>query len=443
MGIFVGIYCLILKAEHKLNKYFNIIAALSFAVLFSLQVYFANKLRFTPAWDLEAVFSGATELLNKGTFTRYSSDTCHKDYFYIFPNNGGELFLLYTLFKIASVFKITDFFMAASVFNSFICSFTMVITACIVRHYFGAKGGIFVIILFLLSPPFWFMGAVFYSDTLSMIFPVLGYGIFLISEKTNVVYKKVILYCAVAVTLGIGMLIKPTVLILLIGIVISLVLKADFKKLALFVATSAVFIGVINLAFNAVTYRFLDKETLNEKKMPVSYWLAVGANDDGYYNNNILAEGLNEADPVQRNKKLLQTAKSGYKNKGVTGVIKHFAKKSSIAFGDGTYALSSFLDDGPVKQSSLHSFLLYGRENYKIYSHISTGIFLAIQTLMLFGIFKRRNINSIIPLFCIFGLMLFLLFWEISPRYIINFIPMIFISASFGVCNVDCIYKTR
>ena len=99
LGLFVVIFRL---KENFFIKYYYVIVVAAAVVLFCLQLIFGFRIRFEPIWDLEAIYKGAITWVEQGTFTGYSSDTCHTDYFYIFPNNLGSMAFLAGIFKISN-----------------------------------------------------------------------------------------------------------------------------------------------------------------------------------------------------------------------------------------------------------------------------------------------------------------------------------------------------
>lgn len=60
-------------------------------------------LRFTPSFDMDAIYSGAIQWTQNGNFSNYY------EYFGYFPNNLGSMGFLHIIFKIASLFGVKDF----------------------------------------------------------------------------------------------------------------------------------------------------------------------------------------------------------------------------------------------------------------------------------------------------------------------------------------------
>lgn len=434
--LFCGYF--IYKHRQTLSKYFWGISIIAGLIHFIVLIIIAFPLRFAPIFDLEAIYQGAIELAEGRSFSEYTSNTCHTDYFYIFPNNLGSMAFLAAIFKLVSIFGIKDYFIVATIFNSIMCVATMILSSYISKKLFGVTAGLCTIIFFLTSPPFYFIGPVFYTDSLSLLFPVLSFFLFLKGEESTKLNKKIGLYIACALACTVGALIKMTVLIFAIAVLIYFILYKKWKDLAIFTIAIVSVFAILLSSFNAWIYSsHLDKAKAEQTNTPVYYWIDLAFHGNGGYNNNIYKMSRNEPDPEIRKQILKNDIKKAIDELGTKGVYNLFEIKSARAFGDGTYALSDFLDDRPSKINSLHKFITYDGEEYDKYSTLATAIFLSIQLLMvLSAALKKKEPRIIITQLSVFGIMVFLLFWEINSRYITTFIPFIFISAIGGLSSL-------
>ena len=158
------------NAEALLSKKFPWIVVFSAVGMVSVQICLGLLLRFVPAWDLDAIYSGAIRWAETGRFADDSS------YFQYFPNNLGGLTLLYLAFRPLHLLGGTDYFAAAVVFNSALLTSSMLLTVWAAKTQFGVPGGMFALLLFVASLPFYVLGAVFYTDALSMFPSVTAAG---------------------------------------------------------------------------------------------------------------------------------------------------------------------------------------------------------------------------------------------------------------------------
>ncbi len=434
--IFFG--CFFNKQRELLSKYFSQITLLAGSVLFLIQMLMLSPLRFEPIFDLEAIYRGAIELTEGRLFSEYKSKTCHTDYFYIFPNNLGSMVLLAAVFKFFSLFKITDYFTVAAVFNSVMCVSTMVLTSHISKKLFGVGAGLVTLLIFLMSPPFYFIAPVFYTDSLSLLFPVLAFFLFIKAEESKSSTSKALLFVGCALACAVGALVKMTVLIFAIAAAIYLILRKKWKDITVFSVITVSITLLLFTLFNTWIYSsHLDKAKAEKTNTPIYYWIDLAFHGNGAYNNGIYQMSRNESDPEIRKGILKNDIKSAIDELGADGIYKLFEKKSATAFGDGTYALSDFLDDRPTESGPLHELLTYNGKNYGVYSIISTAVFLSVQILMvLSAVLKKKDCRILITQLSVFGIMLFLLFWEINSRYITTFIPFIFINSAGGLTAI-------
>lgn len=422
-------------ADEKADKhYIKLLLAMS-GFLFAVQIIFAYLLRFDPIFDLEAVYKGAIHWVQTGTFVDYDSSTCHADYFYIFPNNLGCLYFMYLLFKGASTIGISDYFMVASVCNSLMICGTLLLSSGIARRLWSKREGLLCASMFLLSPPFWFLAPVIYTDSLTLLFPVAAWYCVLRAEECKNRLCTVGLYLLSAMLVVVGGMIKPTVWIAFIAIGIVQLLRKQWLRQAILTVTAIVLLVAANFAFDSMmSPKYLDPVKAEQMNLPYEYWLSIGLSQDGDYRDDYFQIAMEPEGQEAKKEALKPIIEFDLKQQGISGLFRLFTVKTTRAFGDGTYASSDFLDDRPVKPNALHDFLLYESKHYSVYTHIATGVLVALLALAVLGCIKSSSdFRSIVAPLCLFGLMLFLLVWEVNARYILNLVPMLFISAVSGV----------
>lgn len=443
-AVFLAIFVLaaigLERKQQFFERHYRWIAVGCGVFLFLIQMLLMPMLRYDPTYDLEAIYKGAIEWVEQGTFTGYTSETSHADYFYIFPNNLGGMALLALFFKLANLIGIRDYFVVASVVNGILSVLSMLLASSICKRLFGVTGGMTALLLFLCSPPFYLIAPVFYTDALSLVFPLASFWAILQAEDSSRISRKIGWYLAAALGCLVGALIKMTVLILPIAAAGYFLLKRKWREIAVFAAAMVIVLSLGFAGFNAHMYSaHLDREKADQMNTPIEYWIACAFQGDGGYHNATFWEQRREADPVARKELLQEKIRTAVDELGLSGVYDLFERKSARAFGDGTYALSDFLDDRPEQEDGfLQQTVRYNGEHYGIYRTLSTAVFLAILILMLLSVrFKERDGKLLIPQLCVFGILLFLLFWEVNSRYITTFIPLIFICAVGGIGRVS------
>ncbi|MCI8307097.1 MAG: hypothetical protein HFH14_03505 [Lachnospiraceae bacterium] len=433
-GIAVLAYYLLNRFSVVIKKYYKIILAV-FLVIYGITVVVNGfLLRFTPAFDMDAIYGGAIQWIEKGTFFDYH------EYFGYFPNNLGAMTVLHFVFSIASVFGVSDYFAVGIIFNSFIIIMTVLVVSLVCRKLMGEVAGVMALVFFMLCVPFLVMGAAFYTDSLSVLFPALFYYLYLKFREQETLKKRLIYSVLMGLALAVGMLIKFTVLIILVAVVIDALLSVNWKNVCLFTACS-LFIAFITFGImnTYMYYEHLDKETCDNLKTPYLHWVMMGMQNNGYYNPGDY-EFTRSLAPEDRNKACLNVIKERIGGMGLSGMAELFMNKAAVCFGDGTYALSDFLDDTPANETWLHKYVLYDGEKYVSYRYFTTGQLLVVYLLMLLGAVRclmEKGLNrcrTLAPSLAALGILSFLLLWETSGRYFTNFVPLMIICAvlSFG-----------
>lgn len=375
----IGMFILSKIVQEKIDRHFKKVLIVFSIVYYIVLIRMGFLLRFTPSFDMDAIYSGAIQWTNEGNFSNFY------EYFGYFPNNLGSMGFLHIVFKIASLFGIKDFFTVGIIVNSALITGTAVIVSLICEKIAGSKTALMSLILVLLCFPFYFMGAAFYTDSLSLIFPVLFYYLYLCLKDENDKKKQIIYLVTMGVSLTIGMMIKFTVVIVLIAVVIDAFLCIPWKKALLILVVSLAFYGVAVSIYNHNIYKnYISDEQYQNLKTPYWHWIMMGLQNNGYYNPEDY-EYTRSYDVNERSTACRKKAMERIKELGVSGLFKLWTNKAVICFGDGTYALSDFLDDTPANETGIHNYILYAGKNYSKYQSFSTGLLIVLYLLAIVG----------------------------------------------------------
>lgn len=435
------LYCInqiLNKYDEFISRYFWRIISGGLIIVLVINVIAGYMLRYEHIFDLGAIYTGASEWSATGEFMGRMNPTCDQNYFYYFPNNLGGMTLLYVAFKIASIFGATDYFAISMVTNAILAVLTLLLIVLVCKRMFGVKQGVMAMVCMMAMPALYFVAPVFYTDSLSMVFPILViylYFQYIDSEATS---KKILFASLIGIACAVGMLVKFTVLISLIAVIVYHLLKKNFLSVIPMVAISvAIIFGIFSL-FNQYFYaNHLDEATAENLNTPYSHWVMMSLEGQGQYNPQDYEFTRSFNDASERSTAISNRIKERIGAKGVVGMLELFNKKAIIVFGDGTLAQSDFLDDNPVNLNSLHSLVTYDGENYKMYRYICSGVYFSLLLLMLVSAFNGFRLNrqsmELLPMLCMFGIMLFLMFWEVSSRYVTNYVPMVVILAVGGL----------
>lgn len=430
-------YFFLSKYNEFLEKHYIKIVAAFLGTMLILQIIFGYFLEITPQFDFENIYKGAISWAETGTFPNPG------DYYFYFPNNLGGLWLLSIVFRIVGIFQIENYYMAATVTNALMNVTMMLLCFCICRKLASIKTGLFILFIFMVSLPSYFGASVFYTDVLTMLFPVLFYYLYLKFRETTDLKWQVLFLVLMGLTAWVGMSIKFTVVIITVAIAIELVLRLEFKRLLLGVVVVAAVYMVCNACFYHMIYSdHLDQETAENMKLPPTHWIMMGLQGDGDYNGEDAAFSGSFDDPDERKDAIFEKIKQRISDYGAAGLFDLATRKAVKYFSDGTYELNAFFGHGMVKDTVLNDYITAEGEHYEQYQTFCTGVFLGFIFLMAIGGFgnlyqyKKGDFASlpyITPLLAVFGIMLFLTMWETHPRYITNYIPFIYICAATGM----------
>lgn len=442
MGITIAllffVYRFFKQYSFKVQRYYWAIIGLGLGVLLITNIICGYLLRYEPIFDLGAIYTGAIQWVETGNFMEHINWTCDANYFYFFPNNLGGMTFLYVFFKTASVFGIGDYYAVAIIANAILTALTVLLTILICKKILGICESLIALLCFLLFPPFYFMSAVFYTDALSLVFPILIIYIYLKFLETESKKGKVFYLLLIGISCAVGMLVKFTVLIALIAAIIHYSLNKGILRALIVSAACAMLIIGVFAGFEQYMYaNHLDESTAEKLRTPYSHWIMMSLAGDGRYNPQDYAFTRSFEDPNVRSKAIRAKIKARIEEQGITGMLQLFYEKESLAFGDGTLAQSDFLDDGPQHTTFLHKFLLYDSQYYEIYRYFASGIyfaFLFFACIAAYFSMKRKTANeTLIPILCLCGIMMFLAFWEVTGRYATNYVPLLFLSAVHGL----------
>ena len=430
MGRLVSAY------QAALEKHAGVITAVFLAGMAALQMAMGLRLRYQPVFDIDALFGGAAEWAETGSFASYY------DYYASFFNNFGGLRFLYLVFRLARALGVRDYYLAATAANCLLSVGTMFVTGQTARKLFGVRGQIMAYGLFAVSPPFYFIAPAFYTDALSMPFPILTYWLYLLAKEQPRRKTRLALYGLMGCAAALGAQIKATVVIVCIAIVIDGMLTWSRRRTAVMAVLAAVLLLLGQAGLEHTIYRHLDRDQAERERTPLLHWVMMGLTGTGMYNPDDYAFTRSFSDADEQDAALKAEIKARLRDLGVDGLVRLLTTKGNICFGDGTYGLSDCLGGEPLSRTGLREWLLPGGAHNGAYRHICTGVLLALYGLMILSAAqdafspRRGTAGVLVPRLAVFGLLLFLLCWEARWRYFSNYVPLIFLSSLPGIDRV-------
>ncbi|MDO4740175.1 MAG: hypothetical protein Q4A66_05865 [Eubacteriales bacterium] len=420
--------------EERAQRVFRIALPLTAAAYVAASVWFMHTYRYTPVWDPDAVFTGAQNWL-AGSLTSRSTPTFDaQTYFYYFPNNLGATFVLRGWFALTRGW---DPYIAACALNCVLSTGMILCAGGAARELGGARMGLLALLVLGCTLPLWFSCAAFYTDFLSICFPVGALFFALRAERAASLRTKALLWTAAGVMAALGAMIKITVLIMPIALVLWQLLRGKWRAaLGLALAAGLLFALGQFVLHKSLYPSQLDPQRAAQMNTPVQHWVMMGLRGDGAYNPQDYAFTRSFADAREAKAAINGEIVRRIGELGPAGFLRHLARKTGIALSDGTLMLSDYYDDAPAAPQWLQELLLPGGENYGLWRAACNGVHMAQLALALLGCVRQLRRGGEEPGGAMYlalpGLLLFLSLWETSRRYWINFLPVLVLCAAQG-----------
>ena len=444
-ALFLGIYNIILKKTNKelpIKKEIIIVGSLFFLLLL-LQLIYGYIMAAYPGWDWHDVMSAAMQ------YVEGKKSAINWEYFQMYPNNNTMLYIEIVLFKMLKVLGLYSYRKGVILtigINILMIDLSVFFLYLTVRELFGKPKAIFSIILCMLCYAFYCYIPVFYTDTVTMLFPILMIYLYVKYNK-NKNYRLLIFLTVVSL---IGYKIKPTCIIPFIAIIIDMFFRNELKKsykgfAYLFVSLIITYSLISFLEVKLSVFPYDIKNNTNE--IPYTHWIMMGMTERdsyqegrkyiGWYNPDSMEITLSHKTTEERKQANIKQIKKQYKQYGLIEYIKFLYRKMLYVWSDGTYYAPTLATPQPNKNENnpLRKFTTLEGDYYKITFWQNIGMFLFIYFFMIIGIQKyiRKNDNKFnYAYLTIFGILLFLLIWEASSRYLLTFTPVLLLCTMNG-----------
>lgn len=440
-------------SKAKLSKKTEIsVVSLTFAILIIIQGAFASQMSAPMplqcldlygvedaicVWDFNAIASGAAESvgsdLSIGTI----------DYLHRHQNNIPLFYLLRSVFTIFHNLGITNYQVIGVALNILAINISILLIYLVAKRLWGTKkalfslfASMFVLPLILMYIPY------FYTDTLSLPFPILAVYLYLRMRDSKDFRRSIGWLVGIILTAFIGSMIKFSVSIVLIAIIIDLIIrplhgKRSIKHILIYLLISVSLFGLMITGYSAFANKFIHSRAIPISiTTPWTHYLMMGLNTKttGGYNMSddaTTSDYTTVSEAMQYN---ISEIKSRLLEHGI--MYPYFLyEKALLTWTDGTYEASFRLANSSFATSEYKpSWLQKQITTYDTYPLTFYNFIQAVQSLILlalmFGaikLYSGTDHSRNFLLLTISGLALFLLIWEANPRYIVNFLPVILI----------------
>lgn len=446
-----------------LKKDINIgVCILFIGIIFIIQLFIIKKIYNIVGWDCGKIINDALASIKNGTIEDYS-------YYIYYPNNIEMFLIMRYLFAFTSKFieisNLYNVFYVASVFNIILLDIAALFTFLTVQRILERKSSylslIFILVFILFTPYI----NIPYTDTITMMFPILIFYLYIcIKQSTN--KKKYLLAFLLGIVSIMGFYIKPTTIIVIIAITIKELLNINKKNIPKNILV--VCIIIIGMLTGKMIYEHqkskyfsssISEEMLSENEMPFTHFLMMGMQQNKIENipenggkNTFLYGAYNEED-VQNTKKVIgienkksynfRIIKERLHNFGFWGYIKFLFNKSNWILSDGTFYYGcegTTIPNSYGNQSNagknLQKFVTYNTKQFKnITANIMQTLWILLILGLVFSYNKKEDKYINVAKLSIIGIVLFILLFEGRSRYLVNYIPLFIVVGTYGLKN--------
>ena len=424
--ILIMIIPLIFIIKKQINisdeKYKKILIILSI-ITFILQIFLIYNTYFYTDWDVKTL---REIVMNNNVVKNY--------YLTKYPNNLLYVSIL-MFYKIIPI--IGKHYFPLLIFNAFIVNVSGVLAALTIKrftnNFLSLKGYFILMIITILSP--WIN--IPYSDTFAVAIPISI--IYIYTKET----KKKIDYILIGFLSILGYYIKPTVLIVFIGIVIIYLLDLLKNKDFRIKTTKYVLLGlVVAYLFCNISIKLTGfKPVETTKPFNMIHYLAMGQNNETYGMFNLKDV---EDSNLYGNRQDIDKIINRIKKRKILGQFKFIEIKTLLNYNDGTFSWGgegeNFYEKVLAKKTKISNLLInYFYKDYKynyIFEIIVQAFWLQVLLLMFFVELKNTEENNTIIYLSIIGITLFLTLFECRARYLYCYSPIFVTAAMIGINNL-------
>lgn len=418
-------------------------------VLLGLQIYMCKNIYFETAWDARVMVTAARQMGNgvyQGEF-----DT----YFSYYPNNLFLTMLLSLGSKaITCLGDVTrqQYLLPMIVVQCVISCITGILIyksiKVLINEKWAMAGWILYVVLLGLNP--WLV--IVYSDSMSLFFSIACFYLYL---KSYSGWREVVKWAIMAGLAGIGYLMKPQTVIILIACIIISLLRVYRENKGRFLQISCIGVGLlffvgVQFLGNQLT-AYADVQVNQEIKMPMTHWAMMGLNPKGHgaYNKEdvLYTQSFDSTEEMKKgNWKIINERIKEY---GISGMTEHLKKKTLINYADGTFAWrcegnffnTLFPDINSKVSGKLKDLFYYGKSPAgKVRETVVHGVWLQILFWMVVAVAfvsEAREKDAVsVALVTVLGTVLFSLLFEARARYLMCNASVYIVLAILGMRTV-------
>ena len=410
-----------------------IFTIINFFVFALLQLFFIRYFQVNLNWDVAAVYQSALD--QKDNFQYLPV------YFtWMYPNNIPLLLFFILGMKFLDLFGITQYYYYFTFFNAFVILLSMGGLYWLIYRHFGLVSATWTSLFMLFLTPLYMYVPIVYTDTLVMIFPILGlilYDLFYYSTDRRRYLYAILL----GLVLSIGVLVKTNAIILVVAILIHYFMMHPLKRwIQLLIGIALPFLIVNTIYQSCLTLVYPTEKS--EIGFPMTHWVMMGLSGNGGYSHEDVefTDSLKNRGLTNSQIKAIhiEQIKNRLLDYGVRGTLDHLHRKINYTWADGTYYVPGKLSWDPIDSNPYQAYI-YGdkKSTYMYLSQAIHSVVLGLMTLSGIYLFKNKNSFMYVAAITLFGNFLFLLIWETRSRYLVLYLPLMMMLCTYAMASLN------
>ena len=409
------------------------------------QFWLVKQYYFLSGWDCGSLYNIALNA-SQG----FVNDLFNTTYLSVYPNNLLTAALMTKAFSLS--FSLDwDLDQLYALFHCILCLisfFTGLLTFWLAEYITGKRSVAFLIyILYLLligaSP--WV--SILYTDSLSLLYPILLLSFYAVKPKKQA--GKALKWFFLGFSAFLGYSFKPTAAFPFLAIIIlELISSYTWSKVKQYlIRISIVSLGIL-VAYALVTYIISDfgcKIDPNLRFGPIHYF-SMGLNEKtkGIYSQEDVNFAASFSTVKERNTAELLQAAERIENMGIKGLLKHCIRKLLTSFHDGTFAwgiegniFSVVFETTDKIALFIRSFYYKNGEHFSWFLNFMQAIWLSVLFLGVCGAGFQPRKELSACLITLLGLVIYLLLFEVRARYVYIFAPIFLVISACGLSKIE------
>ena len=422
--------------------------------LFVVQIFVAYNIYFYTGWDASTIRNTAFLMVEHPeqiavTFGNYYS-------FHV--NQTTMAILLGFIMRFFYTFNIGNYYFGTVIVSILIVNIsgflmTLSVYKLTNNNLISFISWLIFLVLGALSP--WI--TIPYSDTFSMIFPILSFYLYINLPEKNSKYLAWFLITFLSI---IGMLIKPQTIIVLIAILITELLfllnNLTFKKFLSFISILVILL-VANFSSNLIyekSLEYIDFGIIPGRNFTYTHYLMTGFNPETYgvYSDTDASLSYSTGSVEEREQKNWEVIINRVNKMGIIGYLDFSSHKLLVNFNDGSFAwggeggfyVQMFKEKTPLS-NILRNFYYHDGSFSSIFFQITQIIWLFVIFLIPFNVLNKEKSNphKLTVILTVLGITLFSHLFEARGRYLFSYLPFFIIASSLSILELKKLVKTN